>query len=113
MIVEISGLRDKLKLIGQEHILDFWEELDNREKIALSSQIESIDLEQINKLYENSKIDEDFDMSIVSPMKYIDSMKLANKEKYTKICERAIRNGEIAVVSMAGGQRNKAWIPWP
>ena len=106
MKIEIDGLSEKLKQIGQEHILQFWDELENREKIAFSSQIESINLDQINELYENSKKDEEIDINIISPIKYIDSQHMKNMDKYIEIGETAIKNNKVAVVSMAGGQRN-------
>lgn len=42
---------------------------------------------------------------------YVDQNKLTKEEKsyYEKIGEEIIKSGKYAVVTMAGGQRNKTW----
>ena len=109
---DLDNLRFKLRLVGQEHVLDFWEELDPKEKKALVMQIQKIDFEQVNKRYENSKIDDYFDESSISPIPYVNASNLSNIEKshYIKIGEDLVKKGKVAVISMAGGQRNKTAV---
>ena len=107
MEIDLVSLKAKLKEVGQEHILAFWDELENNEKEYFAKQIENMDFMQIKELYEKSKKDEAFKIEDITPIPYINSLKMQNKEKYIKIGENAIRKEEVAVISMAGGQRNK------
>ncbi len=97
---------------GQGHILSFWNELNTKEKEKLILQIKGINFEEIKELYEKSYQKEFFSIQQISPMPYIDKLKLstAEKEKYVTIGENIIKRGKLAVVSMAGGQRNTTRI---
>ena len=44
-----------LKKYGQEHLLNYYEKMDDVHKETLLKQIESIDFELINNLYRNPK----------------------------------------------------------
>lgn len=112
MEIDIDNLKEKLKQTGQEQIIAFWDELDDTERATLANQIENLDFIKIDNLFENSKKDEVFNIDTISPIPYINSLKMQDeeKEKYIKIGEDSIKKGELAVISMAGGQRNKTWI---
>ena len=115
MEVDLDSLKNKLKEAGQEHLVYFWDELEDGEKEILARQIEKIDFLQIKTLYENSKKDEELDINSISPIPYVNSLKMSDEEKHRHIQtgEEIIRDNQIAVVSMAGGQRYTTWIPWP
>lgn len=104
-------VKEKLNKYGQEHLLKFYEELTFTEKEELLEDILEINFEQIETLYkqigEKQKNKED----IIEPIEYIDKEQLTQEEKnyYNKIGENSIKNNEYAVVTLAGGQRNKAW----
>ena len=104
-------VKEKLKKYNQEHLLANYEKLNEENKNKLLDEILQLDLEQINNLYkniENEKIEKDKN---IEPISFIEKDKLSNeeKEKYEKIGKEIIKNGEYAVITMAGGQRNKAW----
>ena len=109
---DFSKLKSKLEECGQEHILSFWNELDEDEKNSLKTQIENIDFRQIKNLYENSLKNQPFSMDTISPIPYFNSLEMSEQEKqnYTKTGEEVIKKRKVAVISMAGGQRNKAWL---
>ena len=96
-----------VKKYHQEHLLDFYDELDDDEKEQLCNQIINIDFEQIFNLYEISKINEDIPISAIDPLHYYIKDKFTEKELtyYSTIGENSIKNHEFAVVTMAGGQR--------
>lgn len=104
-------VKEKLNKYGQEHLLKFYEELSNEEKENLLEDILEINFEQIEKLYDETKVEDKFREDIIEPIKYIDKEKLTEEQKeyYKKIGETIIKNNEYAVVTLAGGQRNKAW----
>lgn len=107
-------IKEKLNKYGQEHLLKFYEELTDEEKENLLEDILEINFEQIEKLYAETKVEDKFKEDIIEPIKYIDKEKLNMEEKeyYNKIGEKIIKNNEYAVVTLAGGQRNKTWTQW-
>lgn len=104
-------VKEKLTKYGQEHLLKFYEGLSNEEKENLLEDILEINFEQIEKLYAETKVEDKFKEDIIEPIKYIDKEKLTEEQKeyYKKIGETIIKNNEYAVVTLAGGQRNKTW----
>lgn len=58
-------------------------------------------------MYENSKKETVLDISQIEPMPYIKKEEVDEK-LYTKEGAGIIKKGEVAAISMAGGQRNKA-----
>lgn len=105
----LEEVKDKLKKYGQEHLIKFYDELSEEEKMNLLEQINKIDFEQVNKLYEDNKINSEFKDDRIEPMRYIDKDKLTEEEKegYSKIGYKIISSGEYAVVTMAGGQGSR------
>lgn len=103
-------VKEKLSKYGQEHLLKFYEELNNNEKENLLEDILEINFEQIEMLYKEIKVEDKFKEDIIEPIKYINKEKLSEEERnyYNKIGENSIKNNEYAVVTLAGGQRNKA-----
>lgn len=99
--------RIKMMLVsyGQEHLLNFLDELTEEKKDGLLDQIENIDLEFVSKLYnERNNIYNGLDE--IEPLRYVDKLKLSNKEieEYTTAGEEAIIRGELAFATLAGGQ---------
>ncbi|MBQ8043874.1 MAG: UDPGP type 1 family protein [Clostridia bacterium] len=101
----LNEIKMKLVSFGQEHLLSFLDELTQKEQEALLNQIKNIDFELVSKLYnERNVISNTGD--IIQPLGYVDKFKLSNKEaeEYAKLGEEAIQNGELAFVTLAGGQ---------
>ena len=101
----IEEIKRTLKKYGQEHLLNFYETLDERKQDQLLEQIENIDFELISSLYNKTKDGNKNDDADIEPIDYIDKYKLNGDYKYyEEIGEKAIRAGKLAVVTMAGGQ---------
>lgn len=101
----IEEIKRTLKKYGQEHLLNFYETLDERKQDQLLEQIENIDFELINSLYNKTKDGNKNDDADIEPIDYIDKYKLNGDYKYyEEIGEKSIRAGKLAVVTMAGGQ---------
>ena len=95
----------KLKKYGQEHLLNGYSKLDEVKQKKLIEQIQNIDFNLINSLYESTKKQINLGDSIIEPIQYYDKYKLNEEYKELEtIGERAIREGQLAVVTMAGGQ---------
>lgn len=103
-------VKEKLKKYDQEQLLANYEKLNEENKNKLLDEILQLDIEQINNLYKNIKNEENKPNKIIEPISFIEKDKLSNeeKEKYEKIGKEIIKNGQYAVITMAGGQRNKA-----
>ncbi|MBQ9314329.1 MAG: UTP--glucose-1-phosphate uridylyltransferase [Clostridia bacterium] len=96
---------------GQEHLLKFYHELTQEEKDCLLSQISKIDFELMDSLYKNKDVFEIEDKEI-SNINAVDKQRI-NKEKYEELGIAHIKNGELAVCSMAGGQGTRLGFNGP
>ena len=95
-----------LKMYNQEHIINLLNKLDEQKKWKLIDQISKIDFHQIMELYDNTKKEVEIKENKIEAIKYLDKEKLTDEQKaeFEKLGEDAIKRGEYAVVTMAGGQ---------
>ena len=49
--MDIDSLREKFRTHGQEHVLDFWDDLDSHDQESLYSDLESINLADLNSFF--------------------------------------------------------------
>ena len=102
---KIEELQGILKKYEQEHLLNHYESLDDRHKKDLLNQIESIDFDLVNNLYNRTKKEEKHENDEITPMEYLDKYKLYDDYKhYENIGRKSIKEGKLAAVTMAGGQ---------
>ncbi len=101
----IEEIRHTLKKYNQEHLLNFYDNMEESKQNKLLEQIENIDFELIKSLYDKSKDGIKNEDSEIEPIDFMDKYKLNEDYKYyEQIGEKAIRAGKLAVVTMAGGQ---------
>lgn len=101
----IEEIKRKLKKYGQEHLLNFYDKLDEKKQDELLEQIERIDFDLINSLYNKTKDGVKQDDADIEPIDFIDKYKLNDMYKYyEEIGKKAIKDGKLAAVTMAGGQ---------
>lgn len=107
--------KEILSKYNQEHLLAFYDELDENEKELLVNQICRIDFKQIFDLYEASKTDEVIPTNHIEPLPYFDKGKLSKEDldNYISIGESYIKSGEFAVITMAGGQGTRLGYKGP
>ena len=70
MEIDFDSIQKKLNKYNQEHLLDFYNELNNNEKEILLNQLINIDFEKVNYLYndlKNFSIPKD---EIIEPLDY-------------------------------------------
>jgi len=101
-----EDIQKKIEIYGQTHVLAFYNDLSKYEQQKFLEQLDKIDLEQIKKIYEQTKEKPDFSKCTIEPMPYIDKNKIdENKfENYENIGKEVIKSNKLAVVTMAGGQ---------
>lgn len=104
----MKDYRDILKENNQEHLLKYIEMADEKQKEELIKEIQNINFNQLKELYQISNRDNEkaIESFIIEHTSFVDKYK-ASEEKlneYKEKGEEIIRNGEYAVVTMAGGQ---------
>ena len=103
-----------LRTYGQEHVIQLIEQLEGKEKEELIEQINKIDFHQIMELYDTTKKELEKKENKIENISYLDKAKLSKeqKEEFDTLGEMAIRKGEYAVVTMAGGQGTRLRTQW-
>ena len=101
----LGEIKALLKKYGQEHLLNNYDNLDDKAKVELINQIQSIDFDLMNNLYKTTKENKTNSNDKITPIDYMDKFKLNDKYKYYEnIGKKAIKEGKLAAVTMAGGQ---------
>jgi UDP-N-acetylglucosamine/UDP-N-acetylgalactosamine diphosphorylase len=102
----LNEIKLKLEKYNQQHLLKFYDELNDSEREHLLNQIKSIDFDLITKLFNNianQKIDGD-----ITPVSSCEK-----KVEYIESGITAIRYEEYAVLTMAGGQGTRLGFEGP
>ncbi len=104
-------LRERLSGLGQEHLLQFWDELDEDGKAGLSGQLEALPLEEACEVYARFQQANDaaFELSegpVVRPGE-------EGEEEAKEAGEEALREGKAAALIVAGGQGSRLGFDGP
>lgn len=101
---EYEKVIKKLEKFNQKNLINLLNKLED--KTDLIKQINQVNFEQIMELYNKIKEPKVIDINKIEHINYVDKSKLSNEdlEEYNKTGEKIIRNGQYAVVTMAGGQ---------
>ncbi len=99
-------VKEKLEKYGQEHLLNFYETLSENKKNQLLDELLTMDFKQLQDLYNSTKTQPNYEGAKIEPISHVSKEELSEEEleKYTTIGEEEIKNGKLAVVTMAGGQ---------
>ena len=106
MEINFDSIQKKLKKYNQEHLLEFYNELNNSEKESFLKQLSNINFEKINNLYNSLKNISIPTDEIIEPLDYYIKEDFSNIEKkhLFNIGENILKQKNYAVVTMAGGQ---------
>ena len=115
MLQNYNKAKKILEKYKQEHLLNFYNELNIKEKELLVEQICRIDFQQIFDLYEASKKNEIVPRSEINPLGYTIKKQLSKNEisYYEAIGNEVINNKKYAVVTLAGGQGTRLGYKGP
>ena len=102
-----------LEKYEQTHLIDFYDELDDNEKEVLVNQIKQTNFDFLNKLYINSFKNDVIDEKKISPINYYSKFDIKEKEKYIQLGEDIIREGKLAVITLAGGMGSRLGFKGP
>lgn len=103
-----------LSMYSQEHLLSFYDELDDEHKSILLKQILRIDFDKITNLYKTSFLNDCDSSQKITPLPYIDKNKLSDEEikYYENIGIQVIKDNQFAVITLAGGQGTRLRSSW-
>lgn len=110
---DIERAKQILNEYNQSHVANLFDKIDKTKQEELANQVLNIDFHKIVELYDNTKKDIEIKDKTIKPIEYLDKEKLSKeeKEKFDKLGTEVIKNGQYAVVTMAGRSRNKTWTP--
>lgn len=96
-----EAAKQKCETYGQEHVLKYYEELSAAEQEALLTQIEETDMSILEKC---KNMEELAKKGAISPLAAMELSEIeANKESFTATGIKAIQDGKVAAVLLAGG----------
>lgn len=100
-----TELFKKYQAAGQDHLFRHWDGLSPSERDQLVSQLEAIDIDAVLREYQTAKERLQEAKSTTSPMRPLplDPSQIVTKGEYA-LGLQAIREGRLAVVTLAGGQ---------
>ena len=112
---DIQKVREKLKKYDQEHLIYFYDQLNTEEKNILLNQIRNTDFDFLNKLYVNSYNDETIEYSRITPIDYYVKKSFSEGDRmlYQNIGENIIKQGKLAVITLAGGMGSRLGYKGP
>lgn len=91
----------KLEKYGQLHVLKYYDELTEEEKAALLKQIEETDLEVVSQCSHKEQLNQKGKISPLSAMQLPEIE--AKREEFMAIGTKAIKDGKVGAVLLAGG----------
>ena len=100
----------KVERAGQLHLLATYEGLDDEQKVSLLKQLDGVDFDLMENLYKKASRATSAEVTPafreIETLPYLDTTKMEDSEKValSRIGLEAIGKGELAVLTMAGGQ---------
>lgn len=110
--MSIENLKSRYESAGQGHLLKFWSQLNEVERVTLSAQLEALDIERVNRIYKKAVSGEAEEANpsakaeIIEPLPSSASESVGSSKdaEWYNIGLEAISRGEVGVLLMAGGQ---------
>lgn len=116
----VHELRSRLAAAGQQHILNFWEELTRAERSSLLEQVESLDLASIPGLVDRyilhkpaAPLPADLGPAPYYPSDPASPKRPWNREAARAAGEALLRAGKVGAFTVAGGQGTRLGFDHP
>jgi len=107
-----EGLRQRLRQHGQEHVLAFWDRLDDPQRRELLAELEALDLDLLSRLY--AERDRAWPVPALESIAPVPVTHLDPADRKTRaLGEEALRRGEVAALVVAGGQGSRLGFDRP
>jgi UDP-N-acetylglucosamine/UDP-N-acetylgalactosamine diphosphorylase len=112
MVTVPNDLHQRLRQAGQEHVVTWWDGLDDHEKQNLVTQLRALDLDLLRQLFKHR------DQAVtlpspdrIQPIPVVRETDL--KPETRRLGEEALKRGEVAVLLVAGGQGSRLGFDHP
>ena len=111
-------LRAHVRTYGQEHLLEFWDQLSVVAKNRLADQIRQVDFSELLQLYQGKTIARDFD-ELASRAKQPPAIRLRSeknpvgREEAVAQGVNLLEEGQVGMILVAGGQGSRLGFPHP
>ncbi|MBL8794541.1 MAG: UDPGP type 1 family protein [Planctomycetia bacterium] len=107
-----DAIRQRLREHGQDHVLAWWDHLDDAERRALAGQLETIDLPRLKQLY--AERDKTFAVPSAERIQPVPVIRRdADATHARRLGNEALARGEVAVLVVAGGQGTRLGFDLP
>jgi UDP-N-acetylglucosamine/UDP-N-acetylgalactosamine diphosphorylase len=118
MIMDRDALLAALRPFGQEHLLDFWQQLATAERESLARQIESIDFHLIKRLHSQGQDQSNFrDLALragpPAGFRLDGSKNRFSADEAIARGRHALAAGQVGVILVAGGQGTRLGFDHP
>lgn len=118
MVASVDELRARLAPYGQQHVLRFWDRLDEGSRQQLGGQIESLDMDQLQELIEGKDVTTDFGAlaKAADPPWAVTADGSGTSwtvEQARAAGEEALRAGRLGMILVAGGQGTRLGFDSP
>src|SRR5437773_636145 len=106
MVKVPADILQQLRKTGQEHVLAWWDQLPEGERRELVDQLKGINFDQLRSLFNQREWAVSLPASEkIQPVPVIRTG--SGTPKARQIGEETLRNGEVAVLMVAGGQGSR------
>jgi UDP-N-acetylglucosamine/UDP-N-acetylgalactosamine diphosphorylase len=108
-----DDLLRRLRSVGQEHVLRWWDRLTDAERAELAGQIQALDLDELGRLHaDRDRAYTPPSWDAIKPVPVVPTRSPDNL-RYHRIGEEALRRGEVAALVVAGGQGTRLGFDQP
>ena len=122
--MEMVNLRRELKQNNQEHLLQHWESLNEKQKSTFCKDLRNIDFAKINRWFDktinevtaNEKNLKGRKLKPIPPLHVGSTIGAENENKVASWREKGLQmisEGKVAVLLLAGGQGTRLGVPYP
>lgn len=112
--IDVVALRKKYEAAGQSHVFKFWDDLSPEEQGEFVNQLSKLDVERVNEVYKTAIEGEKEMQELEGSQHNLEPPPSANtvtvasgsdeESRYRDIGLKAISEGKVGVLLMAGGQ---------
>jgi len=118
--MELNGLQSSLSEAEQTHLVQFWGDLSEDQKTLLSKDLSAIDFNQVNVNFRRSQESlsrkcADGAMEPIPPECFGSALRCEEEtlKLYEEVGLKAIANGQVGVILLAGGQGTRLGVSYP